>query len=431
MALHQAAAADLAEIIIPLLTSQDGSYVDAVDSDGRSPLCYAAREGAIEATRVLLSLGASPACSDADAWTPLCHAARFGHSDIVQLLLDSLPADATLEPALKLAVKHGHVRCASLLLQRCELRESLAESMAATRLLDAEMRELLQQHTHATYACSGFMDACFFRYVSTENKVEGGWLIPALQVLWPDLLPGRELTGAAQHDDAARVLRILSDGACLRNVHSTDAKTALLAAAAYGCLASMCALLDHGVPMDSATADGLTALMAACREGRSACVAELLNRGVNAAIRDAQGWTALCYASRYGFEDAVSVMLAHAQDYSADVRAADATVALSVSARFRANAAHGHIVRLLLDAGADVYARNALGFPIPCFGSSLRARCVRGELRAFAQVVHQYERRLQLVAGFPHDVLRIIARLAFGPPSACAACGLMADDETA
>ena len=72
--------------IIHLLVKA-GAKVNVSDSEGSSPLCYAAREGATDAAKALLAYGAST--TNDNGTSVLTVSRRFGHDDIARLIESS------------------------------------------------------------------------------------------------------------------------------------------------------------------------------------------------------------------------------------------------------------------------------------------------------------------------------------------------------
>ncbi len=72
--------------IIHLLVKA-GARVNVSDSEGSSPLCYAAREGATDAAKALLAYGASTTRDDGTSVLTISR--RFGHDEIARLIESS------------------------------------------------------------------------------------------------------------------------------------------------------------------------------------------------------------------------------------------------------------------------------------------------------------------------------------------------------
>jgi ankyrin repeat protein len=65
---------------------QAGCDVNAADSNGRTPLMYAARYSRLTAVRLLLEAGASIKARDKDGMTALDLAESWGNQEIIRLL---------------------------------------------------------------------------------------------------------------------------------------------------------------------------------------------------------------------------------------------------------------------------------------------------------------------------------------------------------
>ena len=100
---------------------QDQKLVNARDSDGRTPLHWAAIYGQTKAMELLLAEKADVNSLDKDGFTPLHWAATFNKKDAVELLLAN-KADMNIKvmpygwTPLRLAVIHGHTAAAEALL---------------------------------------------------------------------------------------------------------------------------------------------------------------------------------------------------------------------------------------------------------------------------------------------------------------------------
>ncbi len=67
---------------------RDGSLANCTDSDGRSPLLWAALNGLESVVRLLLKNGATIDSMDKEGWTPLWVACEKGQDPTVRLLLE-------------------------------------------------------------------------------------------------------------------------------------------------------------------------------------------------------------------------------------------------------------------------------------------------------------------------------------------------------
>jgi uncharacterized protein len=95
--------------------------VNAAQSDGSTPLLYAAYNGDVELTEKLLAAGADPNTPNAYGAFPLAEAVQQGDVGVLRLLLehDADPNQGNLEgeTALMLAARAGHLGAAELLIE--------------------------------------------------------------------------------------------------------------------------------------------------------------------------------------------------------------------------------------------------------------------------------------------------------------------------
>lgn len=86
--IHFATQENHAEVVELLI--KNGAIVDALSSDGHTPLHLSAGCGNLECLKVLISRGhANPAVADHMGWCPLHHASQNGHLETVRQLIES------------------------------------------------------------------------------------------------------------------------------------------------------------------------------------------------------------------------------------------------------------------------------------------------------------------------------------------------------
>ena len=400
------------------LTAQDADWTGNWQADDVWTILNAARDG--DAARLADMLGSDPTLVRADYWyaTPLHFAAREGHLDAVRLLVEtgadlahrSLYAGDTL---LQMALDRGHAETADYLrtaLERAgqsdgtshaihdavgagdtERVEALlaAEPQAANRgdalgrrplhlAVDAGSKDMvdLLLRNGAEVDATGF---------SAEDRLGGAGFRPLTLALWHtpywrqrnDYAMARHLldrgaaytiTVAAALGDAERVRELLAADPRLANDVESCGKRPLSAAAERGRTEIVEALLDAGA--DPTLAEGPmcphgNALWAAARFGYPEIAERLLVAGADpngymessgtptGSAKDAAMRALLYrYGGRVGIDqhvheggiDAIAALLDNAPHAFDEIRTTEAfTLAVS--------AGHGHIVRLLLARG--------------------------------------------------------------------------------
>jgi ankyrin repeat protein len=121
--------------------------------------------------------------------------------------------------------------------------------------------------------------------------------------------------------------------------------TPLMAAARYGHIDVMDALLDAGASLEVKDGEGATALSYACLGDSVGAVRILMNRGANIHVRDIYGYTPLFLAA--GKPQMVARLLAAGADVNAVDNEGDGPLVMAIGHSEEA-------VRLLIEAGADV-----------------------------------------------------------------------------
>ncbi|HJR70767.1 MAG TPA: ankyrin repeat domain-containing protein, partial [Gammaproteobacteria bacterium] len=240
---------------------------------GLTPLVFAARQGALESTRLLLAGGADVNQTTEYGWTPLLAAIHNRYYGLALFLLQE-GADP------KLANKGGW----SPLYLATDNR-NIEGGDYPTRKADRDHLELID----ALLARGADVNARMKSSTETRTIFTHQWLHEE---------GATPLLRAAQSGDVTLVKLYLENGAD-PNLTTEDGTTALMVAAGIGwvegvtyewspeqTLETVRLLLDLGVPVNAQNLDGQTALMGAAHKGRNDVVQLLVDRGADLALRD-------------------------------------------------------------------------------------------------------------------------------------------------
>jgi ankyrin repeat protein len=175
-------------------------------------------------------------------------------------------------------------------------------------------------------------------------------ILPALSAAAGDT----RLVEAARLGDTTSAIALLKQRVDV-NVASADGTTALHWAVRHDDAALVDRLLRAGANPGTANRYGVTPIALACENGSAAIVDRLIKAGVSADSTDPFGETALHTCARTGNPAAVKVLLAHGASV-------DPVEAWRGQTPLMWAAAEGHteVMKLLIEAGADVNARSRI-----------------------------------------------------------------------
>jgi ankyrin repeat protein len=219
-----------------------------------------------------------------------------------------------------------------------------------------------------------------FRAVPAASRPEGLRYLCACFALCAASLGAAPATDlrliqAVKNRDAGSVRALLKQGAPAVDVNATqgDGATALHWAAHRDDLAIADLLLRAGARANAANDLGATPLHLACTNRSAKMVERLLAAGARAGAALLNGETVLMTCARAGDAAAVKTLLAHGADVNASEHDHKQTALMWATAQ-----RHPEVVRLLVDARADVRARS-LTYPQTVVGEQTQ-RAGREEL---------------------------------------------------
>ncbi len=157
------------------------------------------------------------------------------------------------------------------------------------------------------------------------------------------------------HLDLVKLLADRTDGKAV-TAAAPDGWTPLLAATVGGHEDVFRWLIRRGAEVNAATADGDTPLLIAVRGNKPALVSAALESGADASARDRKGRTPLEMAARNRDPEIMDLLIAHQADVNKK-NPQDGSTVLMVAA----SEGYIDVVELLIDAGADVTARDNNG----------------------------------------------------------------------
>ena len=263
----------------------------------------AAHHGHIETVRYLVGLkdvDVNHKCDD--GWSALDSAVEQNHADVLQVLID---AGADIDA--KDSKGHSPLLMASGWSGNLQLVKILVETGAGARVTDNEGNTCL-------------ILAAYFGHTETV----------------------RYLVGLPQVD--------------LNHVDNTGC-TAVLNAAEEKHADVMGVLIDAGADIEIRDGDGLLPLHLACRSG-ALDVVKLLVRAGTMHDTDNAGWTCLMYASEHGHTETARYLVGLPEVDMNDSSNRGSTALHRAVLRKRSD-----VVKVLLDAGADVEAKDSKGRP--------------------------------------------------------------------
>eukprot|EP00752_Nemacystus_decipiens_P008526 g7615.t1 len=340
-----------------------GAEVDAEAKSGVTALWLASGEGRKDVLKELLKSGASANNSRSDGITALMGAAAGGHGEVVNMLLkagaDVGAKDHDEVTALMNAAESGSLEAVDALLAKGADPGSMSAT-AFTPLIVA--------------AAGGHLDV-------VKALVTKGIEVDAMH---PDGVSALMYASAGGHPEVVKyLLEGTGPAKADPNLKHVQGGTALMEAATSGSQEVVDLLLAAGADPMVRDKDGVSPLMSAAAQGRTEACKVLIAKGNEVNAMANSGGTSLMFAAGAGHTEAAEVLIAAGADVNIKLQAKpefleqlaqtiadggeeptgddahrDDVTALMVAAQ----GGHEAVVRLLVEKGADVRAKDEEGF---------------------------------------------------------------------
>ncbi|KAK2805838.1 hypothetical protein FQN51_008612 [Onygenales sp. PD_10] len=319
-----------------------GANIHHKDDLGRSPLHLAVEFGKRATVETLVSLGADLLSTDNSGCTPLHEAAVGGHAEIVRLLLEcgANPnlSDQYGQTPLSKAILHIHKDVAE------KVVELLLERGADPTRKDHKGQSVL---SHAVTCRSNIVFQLLLRY---EPEVDAA-----------DCEGRTPLMKAARSGFEEGVKALLDKGADPNHKdHKRETPLSQAARATDGSGEVVEMLLREGSDPNFKNSDGDTPLILAAERGHQHVVKLLLEQGVEPESIGCYRQTALAKAAAASSTEVVKMLL----DNGCDPNFRDKYGETPLSHAISTYSGNETLIKLLLDAGADLNVNNIEGTPI-------------------------------------------------------------------
>lgn len=230
-----------------------GAEVNAVDSDGRTPLINAVEKGSIDIVNLLLAKNASISVRGKDGLSPLITASQNGNSEILKLLLNKNINAIDYLSGLSMAVKNGHRDVVDVFSEKLNIKRFDDMVCLAAKYGRNEVLSLL---------------------------IEKG----------------------ADVDDKCIDSEV--------DEKSNNARAPLMFAAAYGHTETVKLLLaQKNIEINTYDRNYVDSLMLACEKGYQDIAALLIENKADAERSDSKRWTSLMYAVKGGNAEIVKMLI--------------------------------------------------------------------------------------------------------------------------
>ena len=321
---------DVVEVLIDA-----GADIEAKDPCGQSPLHCASEKGEIAIVKVLVEAGAEVCARDNYGNTCLKCAACYGHTETVRYLVGLKEVDVNQRDCMG---------CTALRSTAGTVHADVVEV-----LIDAGAD--IEAKDDVGY--SPIRWACIHGYIAVVKVL----LKAGAKVCHADNEGDYTCLDLAANNGRTETVRYL---ASLREVdvnhQGFQNRTALHIAVSNGRVNVVEVLIDAGADIEAKDVKGLTPLHYACDAGKLEIVQMLVEAGADVRVADNEGETCLNRAANDGRTETVR--------YLASLREADVIrqgFQNRTALHTAVSSGHVNVVEVLIDAGADIEAKNVNG----------------------------------------------------------------------
>jgi hypothetical protein len=352
---------------------KDGADIDGRDAQGRTPVMAATHGNRVDTVRALIEAGADINLRDDRSDNPFLYAGAEGLLDILKLTI-AAKADTTLTnrfggTALIPAAERGHVEIVKELLTRTDVDVNHVNNLGWTALLEAivlsdggerhqQVVQLLVDHG-ADINIADKDGVTPLEHARARGFTTIERILLAASERSASQARDQQLIAAADRGDLEAVKQLLAQGA---NVRAQDdrGRTALIAAAYRNDLAIADALIQAGADVNVQDKTRQSAYLIATSDGYVELLKRTLQAGADVHRTDSFNGTGLIRAADRGHVEIVRELLK--TDIKIDhVNNLGWTALLEAIILGDGGLRHTEVVRLLVEAGADVNLADADG----------------------------------------------------------------------
>jgi len=355
--------------IVELLLDR-GASIDHKDSHGDTTLMYAMLTGRLDIIKLLLDRKANVDQKNKNGVTALMLAAHKSHENVVELLLDRKAninhKDSSGATALVCAAGEGCSEVVELLLNRganIDHKDSDGDTAliaAADRGHKDIVELLLNRKANIDHKNKHGVTALMFAVNNGHKDVVELLLARGADKNARSKNTQRTALDIAKQTGNQEIIKLLTatdaaEGETKTTEQGDTSKNKfqnlLSKAIETGNLKLVEEWLNRGANVNAPDATAMTPLIFAAFGGRKEIVELLLDRGANIDHKDSDGTTALIAAAAKGHKEIVELLLDRGANI--DHKDADCSTALMLAI----SNSHNNVVKLLLDRGADKNVR--------------------------------------------------------------------------